>query len=167
MAVDSDGIPAKAIEALVSGGDADDIRATLFDAVAGGIETYGTTSGTVVDDQGNSHTIKFSRPTEVDVYVAIELKVVAETYPVDGDDQVKAAIVNYWNGVKKAGKNVVPSQLSAQAQAISGVDEVVPGAVLVDTVNPPVAAVTLAITSRQVADLDTSRITVTTSPASP
>lgn len=64
-----DGQPAKSVETIVEGGTDVAIRQVLHELVASGIETHGTTSGTVADDEGNVHTIKFSRPTQVDVYM--------------------------------------------------------------------------------------------------
>lgn len=164
MEVDANGLPPKSVEALVSGGADADIRAALLGSVAAGIETFGTTSGVVQDAQGTNHTIEFSRPTVVDVWVRVDVKVTDE-YPSDGDDQIRAAIVNYWNGIRRAGKNVVPSQLSAQAQSIDGVDEVT--LVYLGLADPPVSSATLAIAVRELAALDTSRIAVNTSVASP
>ena len=49
----------------------------------------------VTDSQGFAQTIKFSRPTTVDIYVEVDLTVDSNLYPANGDDQVEAAIVAY------------------------------------------------------------------------
>ena len=57
---------------------ADDNQAVaeqIFASKAAGIGTYGNTSRTVVDDQGTSHTVQFTRPTTLDVYIELEIEV--------------------------------------------------------------------------------------------
>jgi uncharacterized phage protein gp47/JayE len=157
MITDVNGLPPKSVEALISGGADAEIRTTLLESVAAGIETYGTTSGIATDDQGTNHTIKFTRPTPVNVWVRVDVKV-TDQFPTDGATQIRNAIVAYWNGVKRAGKNVVPSQISAQAQAVAGVDEVT--LVYLGLADPPVSGATLLIDLRSIAALDTSRIYV-------
>jgi hypothetical protein len=61
---DENGLPAKSIELIVSGGDDDEIAETILAQKSGGISTNGNTSRTVSDSQGKNHTIKFSRPEE-------------------------------------------------------------------------------------------------------
>jgi uncharacterized phage protein gp47/JayE len=163
MVTDGDGIPAKAVEVLVSDGDDDAIYEAVFSAVAGGIETHGTESGTVVDSQGFSQTVKFSRPTDVDIWVIANLVVNADEYPDDGDAQVEAAIVAFGDA-QRTGKNVVASALEAQCHSIPGVLE---AECLIKTSNPPTVRTTIAITLRQRATFDTSRITINATPGTP
>lgn len=159
-----DGIPGKAVEALVSGGSDAGIRAALFASVAAGIEIHGTTSGTVTDSQGINHTVKHTRPTSILAYIRVDAEIFADKYPADGDDQIAEAIALWWATVRRAGKNLVPSQISAQVQPISGVDAVT---IKVDDVDPPVSTSALLIALREVGEVDTSRIDVHTSAATP
>lgn len=125
-----DGLPPHSVEALVRPVDPppDDFNQTIFDAlfanVAAGIATYGSTTGTATDSQGTAHTVKFSLPTQVQIYAALVLKYDADLYPTDGDQQVKNAIVDFGDA-QDTGKNVVPSSLIAQAFKVEGVLEVV------------------------------------------
>lgn len=162
-ATDGDGVPPHSIEVLVRGGDADDIRSAIFGQVAAGIGTYGSTSGSVVDSQGNSHTVKFSRPTEVDIYIAVTLIKVAADYPSDGDAQVKAALVEYGDALAH-GYDVYAAQLYSKIFEVAGVLNVT--GLLVGTAPSPVSS-SVSITSRQLAVFDTSRITVATSNGTP
>lgn len=68
---DADGRPPHSIEAVVAGGSAQDIGATIWRTHAGGITTYGSQSVTVNDSQGVSHTMYFNRPNEVPIYLQI------------------------------------------------------------------------------------------------
>lgn len=68
---DDDGRPPHSIEAVVAGGNPQDIGATIWRTHAGGITTYGTQAVTVNDSQGIPHIMRFNRPTEVPIYLQI------------------------------------------------------------------------------------------------
>ncbi len=172
---DANGIPPHAIEALVRGPDAptaefdQSIFDALLDGVAAGIATHADASGTPVigtatDDEGTVHTMKFSRPTEVPVYVALTLVVDPDEYPSDGDDQVKQAIVEYGDTVN-TGKNVVASRIVAAAFEVPGVLDVV--TCYIDDAPAPATETTVQISLRELAVYDTSRISVATSDGVP
>lgn len=161
--IDVDGIPPHAIECLVQDGADAAIRAAIFATIAGGIEAHGSVSGTVTDSQGFSHTIKFTRPTEVDIHVQVNLIVNSAEYPSDGDTQIEAALVAYGDA-QKTGKNVVASALEARCFTVAGVLE---AECLIGTAPSPTLRTTIAISLRQLAMFDTSRISVTTTPGTP
>lgn len=128
---DGDGVPPHSVEVLVQGGDDQIVADAVFASVAAGIGTYGTTTKTVVDSEGFSHTVKFSRPTAVPVYVDVSLVVfpsgstpaIVPTYPADGSTQVKAAMVAY-GGAQPVGKDAVSAPLGAQSFKVDGVLDV-------------------------------------------
>lgn len=60
-----DDIPGCSIAPVVEGGDAADIAEAILPYIPVGYTTSGTTSETVVDAGGNSHTVSFSRPVMV------------------------------------------------------------------------------------------------------
>lgn len=126
-ATDVDGVPPHAVECLVRGGVDQDILDTLFANVAAGIYTHssgpGAVSGTVTDSQGTLHTLRFSRPDEIEIYVVIGVKKNAKTYPLTGDTLVKEAIV-LWGDAQDAGKDAVPAGVAAQAFEVAGVHDV-------------------------------------------
>lgn len=168
---DGDGLPPHSIECLVSGGEDADIAETIFNEKAAGIATYGTETEAVTDDQGITHSIKFSRPDEIEVYVKFELVVDPDSYPADGDDQVKAAAVAFGDGTYVNGKNVVSSALAGQvvydALYNRGIAGVLDAVVKISTSPTPTLTTTISIDLREIAVLDTSRITVTTSDGTP
>lgn len=80
------------IFAIVDGGDQDEIAEAIWLRKSGGCSMMGDVSRTVTDVQGHAHTIKFSRPTDVDIY--LELDITARAGWVTGtDDDIKEAIV--------------------------------------------------------------------------
>lgn len=126
---DANGLPPHSVEALVRGPDPNTaafnqtIWDTLLDSVAAGIQTYGNTTGTATDDEGITHTIKFSLPTNINIYVVIGVLKNALTYPAAGDAEIKTAIVE-WGDDQDTGKDVTPSGVAAQAFSVDGVLEV-------------------------------------------
>jgi hypothetical protein len=158
-----DGIPPHRIECLVQGGEDQDIFDALFDNIVGGIRTFGTVSGTHTDSEGTEHDFYFSRPEEVFVYIEVALLVDPDTYPDDGDDQVKLAIVA-WGDAQLAGKNAVSFTIGSQALPRLGRDGALP---LLSVVPGPTLSTTIQITNRQLAVYDTSRIEVTTTEGTP
>jgi uncharacterized phage protein gp47/JayE len=162
-ATDGDGIPLKSIEVLVAGGDDDDIREAIFASKTGGIRAHGTLSGTVTFN-GKSYTIKHTRPTELEVWVTANLTVDAATFPMDGATRVRDAIVAWGDTNLTTGRDVTAAALSAQAFTVPGVLDAV---ILLGLVDPPSVSTTVAVGIREVADLDTGRTEVNTTPGTP
>ena len=69
-----DGVPGHTIAAYVNGGNAGLVASAIWRKKPPGIGTCGTVSRTVTDEQGNSHTVKFSRPTLLSISFRIELR---------------------------------------------------------------------------------------------
>ncbi len=126
---DARGLPPKSFEAIIyqAGGVISrdqEIAEAIFAAKPAGIETYGTVSKTVTDSQGFDHTIKFSRPVEVDIYLELDLTV-TDDYPADGDDQVKTALVEWGNALGAGTDVIVYPALVGQLLAVPGITDVV------------------------------------------
>jgi hypothetical protein len=127
--IDARGIPPKAFEAFVyqAGGTTtrdQEIADAIWESKPAGIEPHGDVSKTVADSQGLIHTVKFSRPDEVDIYLILDLTV-DSSYPADGDDQVEAVMVTWGNGLGVGQDVIVFPSLVAQLDAIPGITDVV------------------------------------------
>lgn len=159
---DSDGVPPHAVEVLVRGGTDQAIIDALGElCIAAGIGSHssgaGAVTGTWTDSQGTAHTIKFTRPAEVPIYVIVDLTKYAIEYPSDGNDQVETAIVAYGNS-QNSGKDAVAWGIGVQASKVAGVLDVT--SVKIGLAPGPTLSTTIAITTRQLAVFDTTRITV-------
>lgn len=97
-AVDSNGLPAHSISAVVDGGDATVIAQTIRGKKGQGVATYGTTSVTVSDTYGNPHVISFYRSTDVPIYISLALKVFTG-YTTQIGEQIKQATADYINSL--------------------------------------------------------------------
>jgi uncharacterized phage protein gp47/JayE len=155
-----DSIPPHSFEAVVSGGTDQAIWDQVLLSSPAGIQSYGSEVGTSVDVQGDDQTVAFTRPTEVLMYAEVEVTVDPDTYPLDGDAQIKQAIVDYWKSfVRRLGKDVINNAFYGSIYAISGVLEVT--SLEIDDTTPTTSTPTTTIGPRAIAVFDTSRITVT------
>jgi len=123
---DSDGLPAHSIEAVVYGGLDGDIAKQIFRRKAAGIQTHGSKSISVLSDSGATYTIKFSRPTLVDVWVKItDLVTDEDKFPTNGKALIKAAIIDYIgsdaNGGTTIGEDIYYNRLPAVIYTVPGV----------------------------------------------
>jgi len=159
---DANGVPPHAIECIVQGGADADIAAALFSQIAAGIVTHGTTTVSVTDSQGVVHTISFTRPTQILVYVSVTLTYDASAYPLDGDNEVKLAIATL---VYPIALDVRASRLNAAVYTVPGILDVEP--LYIGTAPSPASGATIPVGNRSVAVFDTSRITINSSADTP
>jgi hypothetical protein len=134
------------------------IAETLWENKAAGIATHGTESRVVTDTQAIDHTIEFSRPTDVPIYIDLTVKTDADLFPSDGSDQIKAALVAEMD-TQLTGEDVIALVYKSIPLEIAGVIDVT--AFLIDDVDPPVGSVNVVIASREQATLASTDIDVT------
>ena len=70
---DLEGRPPHSIEAVVEGGEPQDICNVIFSKKSGGIDTFGTITRTCIDSQDIAHEINFNRPEEIQIWLKIEI----------------------------------------------------------------------------------------------
>ncbi|MFG1302732.1 hypothetical protein V5F34_01140 [Xanthobacter autotrophicus] len=122
-ATDENGIPGHSFSLVIEGGDAATIAQTIYIKKGPGAGTWGTTLEVVVDSYGVPHTIKFMRPTNVPVVVAITLKALTG-YTSNIGAKIKAAVAEYVNSLA-IGDEVyltrlfVPANLSGSADSVT------------------------------------------------
>ena len=172
-ATNADGLPPHSVEAIVQGGTDAAIAQVILDTVAEGIATYGTSSSTATDDDGNTVTVYFTRPTEVPFWVETVVEVNSEEFPGDGAVALAEAIVAEWNRVKVAGLNVRSSvhMGAMQRSGVSGylgIQTVFGTLQLFQDLSPgPSSAENIPISVREIGALDASRVNVTVVGATP
>lgn len=161
MSTNGDGLPPKSIEAVVQGGDAQDIRDQILASKAAGIQAYGSVSGTATDAEGNVHTIAFSRPTDVPIDMQVTFQYLTGTYPdtTTAEDAAKEAIKESFDAYQKVGRDVTPRRYNTPLFLLPG------------TVNARVLArkgvsafddaADITIAARELATLDLADISVT------
>ena len=165
---DANGVPAKSFEVIVQGGADADIAQAIFDTKPSGIRPFGSTIVPVIDSEGESIDIAFTRPTVLDIFLEIDLDKDPAEYPdPDGDDQVKAATVTRGAAQFNQGQDVVLTQLNGSFEggvgifSVAGVKDVTE--IRAGFSISPAGTANLPIAVREIADFDTSRIVVASS----
>lgn len=153
---DGAGRPPHSVEVVALGGTTADLVAGIWEAKPAGIQTYGVSSSTHTDTQGVDHTIGYSRPTAIVLYV--DMTVTYTTGRYAGDTVMKQAIVDYADAELSVGYDVLIAKLIQVAMSVAGVINV--------TVEVGLSAgggtlnADFVIGPREIADFDTSRIAV-------
>lgn len=162
-----DGVPPYSIEAVVFDGetpsvDNDDIAQAILSSKAGGVRTYGATSGTAVDQNAQSRTVYFSRPTQIPIYISLTVVEGASYDEAGGATALKAFLVEQLKSIHGVGKTVQYRLADSLALYWGGLHTNVSGvtAFTIGTSPSPTGTGDIAITSRQLATFDTSRVTV-------
>ena len=115
-----DGIPAHTVAALVASGSAGAIAQAIFQTKPPGVGTAGTLSRQVTDEDGVSHTIRFSRPTQLAIYYRIELKA------YDGFDEtavtnaLRSCLFTYTNTTLDIGESILLPRLYGMLYQAAG-----------------------------------------------
>lgn len=157
---DADGRPPHSIECVVTGGLDDEIAESIFLSKAAGIATHGNTVQVVVDSQGFSHAIRFSRPVDVPIFVEVTADALyaEEDLPPFPADAVKQAVEDA-GATFRAGLDVLPERLKGPIfVAVPGLAALT---VKVGLAAPPAVSTTpIPISASEIARFDVARVTV-------
>jgi uncharacterized phage protein gp47/JayE len=161
--VDANGLPPKSIEVVVFDGSPptlsnNEIAQLIFDTKPAGIETYGLETGTATDSLGAFHTIKFSRPTELQIWIELFVSVnISSGYA--GASALEAALVELNTTDLLQGRDVIAARLGEVAMSFDGIFDLYSPPQL--GLSPsPVGTANIVIGPREIARLDTGRITI-------
>lgn len=136
---------------------ADDVVAqVIFESAAGGItKSVGNVTATATDEQGETHLVRFSRPTQVLIYLEYDLET-DSTYA--GDVAFKAAVAAALNSKHTSGTDVLHWTCMLAAD-LPGVVNVL--SVKLGVTASPTLSNDIVLNNRQIARFDTTRITRT------
>lgn len=185
----SEGVPPHSYEALVQGGTTSDIAQAIWDSTGAGTRTYGSRSDTVTDSEGNTQTVKWTRPTEIPIYIVTVGRYDPAEWPTGSEllvaQAILSALLTYtvdWPvaldvrispliGAAMRGPSQTSSAGAAVVPADPGADPV-PGLLELETLyigtSPgPVAGTQIAIGTREIATFDSTRCTVTATSEAP
>lgn len=119
IVTDPDGVPPQHIWAIVLGGSDTDIAQAIFETLSAGIGMFGDTPVAYVDPiTGETYTITFERPDDITNYIDVTVVTDSE-YPPDGDDQIKQAIVDYYENFE-IGEDVEFTRLYTPINSVPG-----------------------------------------------
>jgi hypothetical protein len=186
---DANGLPPHSVEVLVQDGTDSDIAQAVWESIGGGgTVTFGGVTGTALDSENNTQYVKFTRPTEVPVYVGGTVRYDASEWPAGSDTTVAqaalSALLTYTtdfpigrdvrtsalNGAMMRGPYALTASGSALVPAPEG-SPAVPGMLELDPLYIGISGASgtsqISISSRQVAVFDSSRVTLTAASEEP
>lgn len=165
--IDGNSLPPHAVMAIVEGGADADVAAVVF-TKGGGIATAGATTVSVADRGGDLHAVHLQRPTSRSIWLIVHIKKETDPtlaqYPVDGDAQLIAALVDFAQGQLSyfrgysAGDDVITSKLYRPIEGVDGINDVTE--IFVGTAPSPTLSANIAIGPIEKAAFDASRISI-------
>lgn len=161
LLTDSHGIPAKAFEFIVDGGDENEISDVIFYNKSIGSQAYGTTIIEKTDEEGNIYSIGFSKADDVNVGMEITLTVSSlpsETWI----NNVKNALKEKFDSIQGIGDDVKNYDYFTVLTTFSGINNIDSVKIYdVDATGTPLYD-QLSIGEKQIGKLDIANISITT-----
>ena len=158
---DADGRPPHSIEAVVNGGEVDEIGLVIWQKKSAGIDTYGSQSVSINDSQGFPHTINFNRPLVVPIYLNISVtEYPEEALPPNAQTMIVDAVLNYGNTLTVGNDVILQRFMGAIYQSVPGIGYIT---VTASTDGVTYSSTNISIDARHVATFDPTRVQVTIS----
>lgn len=158
---DALGLPPHSFEVVAYGGLDEEVAKAIFRRKAGGIQTYGGKTISVVSLNGQSYSIHFSRPTTVPIYIKVYDLETDSNFPWDGESRIKDALISFIGGDVQGGLPIGTDVLyMALPGAILSVPGVVDFSLSIGTSSSSLAVKNIAIGTREKAVTNTSSITI-------
>jgi uncharacterized phage protein gp47/JayE len=155
-AIDSNGLSAHSIYCVVDGGDDAQIANLIWVKKTAGTTLIGSSVQTVTDSQGQPHDVRYARPADVNVYIAVSVTK-RPGYPTAGAVAIKNAIVAY--GLTLAiGDPLLDTRLYTP---VNTVPNHYINSIYIGTSPGPVSGSNIAVAFDARIRIDASRITVT------
>lgn len=158
---DTEGRPPHSIEIVVDGGEPDEIAKQIWKNKAGGIDTFGSASGIVIDSQGVQRTMNFNRPEPIKVWLKVTIgQNPDEVLPPAAETEIAADLLAKGQ-TQSIGEDVILQRYFATVfAATTGVGYINLTACTGDTAGTYTTD-NISINDRQIALFDASRIEVT------
>ena len=84
---------------VVRNGNADAVAQAIHDKKAPGIGTWGSTTASAVDAEGNEHPVSFTRYQDKNVYIYLFIRLLEGGDAAAAEAAVKPAVFSYVNGL--------------------------------------------------------------------
>lgn len=158
---DLDGRPPHSIEAVVGGGDADEIGLTIWQKKSAGIDTFGSESVSVTDSQGFAHTINYNRPLPIDVWLDIAVvEYPEESLPADASTRIIDAVMSYGKSLTVGNDVILQRFMGEIYRNVPGIGYIT---VTASTDGVTFSSSNITISAREIAVFDSSKVQVTIS----
>jgi len=153
--VDGDGRPPHSFEMVVQGGTDANIATAIWESKPTGIKSHGTEMYTVTDSQGKNRDIYFSRATEIDIYVIVDITRISGILPTEA--QVKQKIIDYGDGLNLSDDVLPVSGIIPKIAELANIKDIT---IKVGTAPAPTLDDPITIDATEIAVFSTVNITV-------
>lgn len=157
--VDGFGRPGHSFEIVALGGLDQDIFDAIFRVKPAGIFPFGSVSGFVVDSQGFSHAISFSRPTSVPIWIVVNVTSTPD-FPTNGASLIVQALLAAGQNLQ-IGQTVVVFGSNGLGCSIDQIPGILSYDFFIGLAPGPVTSTPIVLGPKDLAELDSSRIAVT------
>lgn len=153
-----DGIPPHSFECFVLSPESQDtlVAEAIFSKKPLGIKAVGDVAVEIVDDSSITHTVRFSRTIQRDIYIKLTVNV-NNYFESDGKEQIKSYIAEYINTLKN-GENVYLSSIYGYIYKAAGVVNV--SSITMSTDGATYSTGNIEISDKEVAIVDVANIEV-------
>tara|TARA_R110002020_G_scaffold213427_1_gene420249 strand:+ start:46717 stop:47883 length:1167 start_codon:yes stop_codon:yes gene_type:complete len=119
---DADPMPPHSIEPVVENGKEADIIQKIVEYRAEGVRSFGNQSVLYTDESGTEHYFGYSRPVEIPVAVIVRYDLYSEEiFPTNGEDTIKAAMIEFADDEYKIGKDVIAQRFFPSVYSVPGI----------------------------------------------
>jgi uncharacterized phage protein gp47/JayE len=155
--VDGNGVPAHSFLPIVVGGLSQDIGNAIWANKPIGILSYGNTSVNVIDVQGGTHVVSFSRPNALVIYISMDITTDVN-FPANGNDLIRSNIIQYFADNLGTGDDVIYSRLYTPINSVPGHQV---NTLTIGTSPSPVGVVNIPVAFDQIASISAINIIIT------
>ncbi|AUR93501.1 baseplate protein J-like protein [Vibrio phage 1.187.O._10N.286.49.F1] len=160
------GVPKKHFETFIAGGDENEIAEVLHKTKSLLGQMWGDIEKTVIDQNGDTQGVKFSRPSTEYAWVRAVYSINSEEeFPADGEDRMRNAVVSYGNSSMQQGDDLEPTKFFGPLYSVSGVfiqPNIQVAITSSPTDTPAWSTVRLPVSDVNSLQFDTSRVVITT-----
>jgi uncharacterized phage protein gp47/JayE len=163
--VEVDGRPPKSYEAVVAGGDEQDIAEIIFEKGPAGVQAFGTIVKDVVDSEGFHWDIGFSRPINKYIWVKVDyLRNSEEDLPMDIVRAIQDSIILWSQTALNSGVDFIYQKMFGPVYGVGGIGFVAIKVAISTDLTPPkeedYQSINVEIRDNEIAVLDRTRIIV-------
>jgi uncharacterized phage protein gp47/JayE len=137
-----------------------EIAEAIFSAAPIGIENVGDEVFTVVDQDGNSRTVKFSRPSAVDIYLDLTLTIDSSLFPSEGVQTITNNIISWGNDLG-IGQDVVVFGTNSLISLFNNIDGITDVTVDIGTAPTPSGDANVTIGDTAFSNWESANISIT------
>ena len=122
--VDGNGVDPHSFEVVVQGGEDAEVATAIWNTKPSGIGSFGTTSENITDSIGEQRTIKFTRPTVINIAVQVTYTLYSEeSFPDNGEELISDSVLAEVNALV-VGVDVIPQRLFGPIYSgVSGIQD--------------------------------------------